>query len=112
MRSPPERVPPGAEVDLRLLRYFVAVAEERSFTRAAERLVMTQPALSRAVRVLESLIGEPLLVRGKAVPLPARQMRCLTLTVDLGRRGRAVRRRRRATRPRARRAHALGRARP
>jgi DNA-binding transcriptional LysR family regulator len=51
------------DVDLRLLRYFVAVAEERSFTRAAERLLMTQPALSRAIRSLESLVGAPLLVR-------------------------------------------------
>jgi DNA-binding transcriptional LysR family regulator len=53
-----------AEVDLRALRYFVAVAEERNFTRAAERLMMTQPALSRAVRALETAVGVPLLVRG------------------------------------------------
>lgn len=53
-----------AEVDLRLLRYFVAVAEERSFTRAAGRLPMTQGALSRAVRALEAVVGAPLLVRG------------------------------------------------
>lgn len=51
------------DVDLRLLRYFVAVAEERNFTRAAERLMMTQPALSRAVRALEATVGVPLLVR-------------------------------------------------
>ncbi|WP_064745351.1 LysR family transcriptional regulator [Pseudonocardia acaciae] len=53
-----------ADVDLRLLRYFVAVAEERNFTRAAERLLMTQGALSRAVRSLEAVVGTPLLVRG------------------------------------------------
>lgn len=53
-----------AEVELRALRYFVAVAEERNFTRAAERLMMTQPALSRAVRALETAVGVPLLVRG------------------------------------------------
>jgi DNA-binding transcriptional LysR family regulator len=52
------------EVELRQLRYFVAVAEERNFTRAAQRLVMTQPALSRAIRRLETVIGTPLLVRG------------------------------------------------
>jgi DNA-binding transcriptional LysR family regulator len=52
------------EFDLRQLRYFVAVAEERNFTRAAERLLMTQPALSRAIRSLETVVGAPLLVRG------------------------------------------------
>jgi DNA-binding transcriptional LysR family regulator len=52
-----------SDVDLRLLRYFVAVAEERNFTRAAGRLMMTQPALSRAVRALEATVGVPLLVR-------------------------------------------------
>lgn len=53
-----------SEVDLRELRYFVAVGEERNFTRAAQRLWMTQPALSRAIRRLETVVGTPLLVRG------------------------------------------------
>jgi DNA-binding transcriptional LysR family regulator len=54
----------GGEVDLRQLRYFVAVAEEGTFTRAAERLLMTQPALSRTIQSLEAAVGTPLLVRG------------------------------------------------
>jgi DNA-binding transcriptional LysR family regulator len=54
----------GGEVDLRQLRYFVAVAEEGTFTRAAERLLMTQPALSRTIQSLEAVVGTPLLERG------------------------------------------------
>ncbi|MEO3805635.1 LysR family transcriptional regulator [Nonomuraea sp. B1E8] len=52
-----------ADVEIRQLRYFIAVAEERNFTRAAARLAMTQPALSRAIRALERDVGAPLLVR-------------------------------------------------
>jgi DNA-binding transcriptional LysR family regulator len=49
--------------DLRELRYFVAVAEELSFTRAAERLHVSQSALSAAVRQLEVRVGVTLLHR-------------------------------------------------
>jgi DNA-binding transcriptional LysR family regulator len=52
-----------SSVELRHLRCFVAVAEERSFTRAAVRLSLTQPALSRTIAQFEQLLGVMLLHR-------------------------------------------------
>jgi LysR family hca operon transcriptional activator len=52
-------------MQLRLLRYFIAVSEELSFTRAAEHLNIAQPSLSQQIRQLEGLIGTPLFTRNK-----------------------------------------------
>ncbi len=50
-------------MDIRVLRYFLAVAEEESFSRAAEVVFTTQPNLSRQMAELEGEIGKPLFVR-------------------------------------------------
>ncbi len=52
------------DVHLRDLRYFLAVADELHVTRAAQRLFVSQPALSRQIQVLEQHVRAPLFARG------------------------------------------------
>lgn len=51
-------------MDLAALQVFQTVARERSFSRAAEKLYRTQPAVSISIRKLEDWVGQPLFVRG------------------------------------------------
>ncbi|MGA4844079.1 LysR family transcriptional regulator [Streptomyces sp. G45] len=54
------------DVDTRLLRSFTAVAEDGSLTRAAQRLFVSQPALTKQIKQLETLLGVPLFVRSRS----------------------------------------------
>lgn len=60
-------------MEIRLLRYFLAVAREENITRAAESLHISQPSLSKQLMELEQEVGKQLLIRGK---------RKITLTED------------------------------
>ena len=50
-------------MELRVLRYFITIAEEGSNSKAAEKLMITQPTLSRQLKDLEQELGEPLFIR-------------------------------------------------
>lgn len=52
-------------MDIRVLRYFIAVANEETISAAAKRLHLTQPTLSRQLKELETELGTTLFVRGK-----------------------------------------------
>jgi DNA-binding transcriptional LysR family regulator len=52
-------------LEFRHLKYIVAVAEEANFTRAAERLFLAQPSLSKQIKDLEDVIGFPIFVRSR-----------------------------------------------
>jgi DNA-binding transcriptional LysR family regulator len=54
------------DVDTRLLRYFAAVAQEGNLTRAAHRLFLSQPALTKQIKQLESQLGVQLFTRSRA----------------------------------------------
>src|SRR5262245_55120848 len=74
----------GSPMDLLQLEHFLAVVEERTFTRAAERVCRTQPAVSQSIKKLEEEVGTPLFARdvhdvslteaGKALVEYARKM--------------------------------------
>ncbi|QSQ18969.1 LysR family transcriptional regulator [Pyxidicoccus parkwayensis] len=68
----------GRNLDLNLLRVFVVVAEAGSVTAAANRLYLTQPAVSAALRRLATTVGAPLFVRaGRGLALTTRGERLL-----------------------------------
>lgn len=52
-------------MDIKALKYFLAVAQERNITKAAEKLCMAQPPLSRQMKILEEELGVTLFIRGK-----------------------------------------------
>src|SRR6266853_413944 len=62
-QSPRPGTPAHQGVELRHLRYLVAVADAGTFTHAAERIFIAQPTLSQQIRRLEEIVGTPLLQR-------------------------------------------------
>jgi DNA-binding transcriptional LysR family regulator len=97
MDKPANYLDSQVEIDLRKLRYFLAVAEHLNFGRAAHELLMAQPALSRAVKALEDDLGVRLFDRDRqGVALTAAGSALLVEAGPLLAQSAAVRRRVRA----------------
>ena len=81
------RATPLRQVDLNLLVVFTAVAEERNITRAASRLLLSQPAVSRALTRLGDMFHDDLLIRTRNgyEPTPKGQRLLLELETMLPR---------------------------
>jgi DNA-binding transcriptional LysR family regulator len=74
----------GIEMDLNWLEDFLALAEQKNFSRAAEARNVSQPAFSRRIRALEDWIGTPLFVRGtQGASLTRAGLHFLPLAEDL-----------------------------
>ena len=65
-------------MDIRALKYFVKVADEKSFLRASEKLFTTQPNVSRTIKQLEEELNVQLFIRhGKESHYPRQAFHCL-----------------------------------
>jgi DNA-binding transcriptional LysR family regulator len=70
------------DLDLRSIRCLVVLSEERHYARAADRLNMSQPGLSRVISTLEQRLGATLVLRGFR---PVTFTRCGSMLLDHGR---------------------------
>jgi DNA-binding transcriptional LysR family regulator len=70
------------EIDLRLLRCFAALMADRSVSRAAQRMNISQPAMSVALGRLRRVFGDPLMIRGHGEMVPTSRALALAETVD------------------------------
>lgn len=63
-------------IDLRQLRHFIALAEQRSFVAGAQAVNLSQSAFSRSIQALERSVGCPLVDRGRKTWRPPNRVRC------------------------------------